>query len=362
MSNRFLLPAILIAAGMLLPPGTAFAQSSTMQFPRPLLPGFGQKRQAAQVEQSTDAAVRVIQLEDQLRQLTGRIEELNFQILELQEKMRKMQEDNEFRFQDLESRRGGVERPPRIARHERPPQETPPGKLQPSEPVDGAQGPDGDSIAQIIDNGQPVRTVDGVELYDGQSQGNNGTRLEPRALGSMTFDANGNIVDTNIDKPIDLTRQSRGGQPLDGVPAVGGNREMAALPSSGDPEQLYELGYNYIQAGDYELAENTFGEFAARYPDHPRIAEARFWLGESLYSQGQYEEAARIFLDAHKQYPNSRMGAQTLLKLANSLAAMNQRELACATYAEVPKKYPDISKSVRDKLAADRISSSCNTN
>jgi tol-pal system protein YbgF len=238
-----------------------------------------------------------------------------------------------------------------------------PGKLQPSEPVNGARGSDGDSIARIIENGQPVRSAEGVELYDGrQSQGDGGTGLQPQALGSMTFDANGNIVDTNIDKPIDLTRQNRRGAPLDGVPAAGGNREIAALPSSGDPDQLYELGYNYIQAGDYELAENTFGEFAARYPENPRIAEARFWLGESLYSQGQYEEAARIFLDAHKQYPDSRMGAQTLLKLANSLAAMNQRELACATYAEVPKKYPDISKSVRDKLAVDRISSSCNTN
>jgi tol-pal system protein YbgF len=356
---------MLIVAGLLLPPGTVWAQSSNMQLPRPLLPGFGQKRQAAQVQQSTDEAVRVIQMEDQLRQLTGRIEELNFQILELQEKMRKMQEDNEFRFQDLESRRGGVEHgsgSSKIARQVQPPEVTQRGKLQPSEPVNSAPGTGGDSIAHVIENGQPVRSVDGVELYDGQSRRDGGTGPQPQALGSMTFDANGNIVDTNIDKPIDLTRRSRGGQPLDGVPADGGNREIAALPSSGDPEQLYELGYNYIQAGDYELAENTFGEFAARYPDHPQIAEARFWLGESLYSQGQYEEAARIFLDAHKQYPNSRMGAQTLLKLANSLAAMNQRELACATYAEVPKKYPDISKPVRDKLAADRISSSCNTN
>src|SRR5262245_4911386 len=49
---------------------------------------------------------RVTALEEQIRQLSGTIEELNFQILQMQEQMRKMQEDNEFRFQELE--KGGT--------------------------------------------------------------------------------------------------------------------------------------------------------------------------------------------------------------------------------------------------------------
>src|SRR5690606_7082390 len=47
---------------------------------------------------------RVTALEEQIRSLSGTIEELNFQILQMQEQMRKMQEDNEFRFQELEKR------------------------------------------------------------------------------------------------------------------------------------------------------------------------------------------------------------------------------------------------------------------
>lgn len=45
---------------------------------------------------------RVIQLQEQVRNLTGKLEELNFQILQMQEQMRKIQEDNEFRFEELE--------------------------------------------------------------------------------------------------------------------------------------------------------------------------------------------------------------------------------------------------------------------
>lgn len=352
---------MLFAACVLMPPGAADAQSQGLKLPEPLFSGFGKNRRTAQNAQSSDAAVRVIQLEDQLRELTGRIEELNFQVLELQELMRKMQEDNEFRFQELESRRGGSKSKTRIAKNERPAvKENVPGKSQPSEQIVRAPASDGDSIAQIIEQDPPAGTIDGVELFDGSQSSLIGPALQPGTLGTMTFDANGNVVDTDIGRPIDLTRQ--GGAPLDGIGAADPNQEVASLDPTSDPEALYDLGYNYIQAGDYELAENTFGEFSARYPDHQKIAEARFWLGESLYSQGQYEEAARIFLDAHKQYGDSRMGPQTLLKLANSLANMNQRELACATYAEVPKKYPDISKAVRDKLAADRNSASCGAN
>src|SRR5690606_7611183 len=49
-----------------------------------------------------------------LRQVHARIEELNFQIMQLQEQIRKMQEDNEFRFQELEDKKtdaGGAKAP-----------------------------------------------------------------------------------------------------------------------------------------------------------------------------------------------------------------------------------------------------------
>ena len=56
--------------------------------------------------QAPDAVYRIGQLEERMRVLNGRIEELSFQLLEMQEQMRRMQEDNEFRFQELEGRPG----------------------------------------------------------------------------------------------------------------------------------------------------------------------------------------------------------------------------------------------------------------
>ena len=49
---------------------------------------------------------RISQIETQLRQLTGRIEESNFQVSQMQQKMETMARDYEFRFAELE--KGGV--------------------------------------------------------------------------------------------------------------------------------------------------------------------------------------------------------------------------------------------------------------
>ena len=79
---------------------------------------FGQKAQPApapkaevQMVQATDPTLRVQQLEEEIRALNGRIEEMSFQLLQMQETIRKQQEDNEFRFQDLEKKSGSLTRP-----------------------------------------------------------------------------------------------------------------------------------------------------------------------------------------------------------------------------------------------------------
>lgn len=350
-------------------PGARPAPKMFMGFSQPALPDFtkltgqGSGVQFAQLrKKESEAMIRVNQLQEQLRALNGQVEEMNFQLLQLQEQLRRMQEDNEFRFQELEGKRGGVDNGNRIARQRQ--QESLPGKQQPSE-QESAQRADGEFVARNQETDQPRQTIDGVEIFDGQDSSGDEGILQPGVLGSLTFDENGNIVNSQIEKPIDLTRrtQSTNQSPTNVAPPppIQPQEQASAQTQQypDDPEQLYDLGYGYVQSGDYKLAEDVFGEFASRYPDSPKAAEASFWLGESLLAQGEYKNAARILLEAHKRHPESRMGAQTLLKLGISLAGMNQRELACATYAEVPQKYPDLSNSVREKLAVEQKAASC---
>jgi tol-pal system protein YbgF len=343
MSNILTVPAALLAlAGLLLQAGDLRAGPRLADPLRHVTaqgePGLLHRAQSA------DAAARINQLDEQVRSLNGRVEELTFQLLQMQEEIRRIQEDNEFRFQELEGRRGAADGGARHA--ERPPAA--------ADATGGMAPRQGGSLADAIGNGRPLESEDELEI-DEDPGGSSQKALGPQALGSLVLDSEGNVIDSQIDKPIDLTRR-RGGQPGE-TQAGGAGFAEGELPATAD--ELYDLGYNYIQAGDYASAENAFGQFAVQFPGDPRIPEARFWLGESLNAQGEYEAAARVFLDAHKQYPDSRMGAQTLLNLGVALAGMEQRELACATFAEVPTKYPHLSNSMRENLTRQQNKISC---
>lgn len=63
--------------------------------------------------QSADVQQRIGALEEQIRTLNGQIEDLAFQLLEMQEAARKRNEDNEFRFQELEKpqKQGALKKP-----------------------------------------------------------------------------------------------------------------------------------------------------------------------------------------------------------------------------------------------------------
>jgi tol-pal system protein YbgF len=313
-------------------------------------------REPVRIAQVADAAFRINQLEEQVRSLNGKIEELNFIILQLQEELRKMQEDNEFRFQEIEQRSGiepksGGSAVGGIRRQSGAEEGTAPPQQQVAPENQAAAG------GQAIEEQDTVRTIDGVEIFeDKPGQQESG---EPQPLGKLVFDGNGNLIDSSIEKPLDLTKPP-GSQDQIGTVLQQQQQQAALGPDPAQAaDQAYDLGYTYLQAGDYRHAANSFREFVRDYPKHAKIAEARFWLGESLLAMKKYDEAAKVLLETHKQYPNARLAPQTLLKLGVSLAGMNQRELACATFAEVYKKYPKASESVRAKVAAEQKAANC---
>lgn len=295
--------------------------------------------------QSGDAAYRVSVLEEQVRQLNGRIEELTFQLLEMQEKLRRQNEDNEFRFQELEEKKGSLEDTSNdnLASSEG---NTSLEKPEPSDQTVFTTESDGTSEqTATAEVPTTVPTIDGVEIYQGQGG------LDPNpsgTLGTIQFDENGNIIDSTIGKPLDLTA----------LPKVGETQDV--LPQNAN--ELFDIGYNHVQTGRYQDAELALVKFSENYADHPRMPEARFWLGESYLGRSQFKDAAEVYLDAQNRWPNSKFGPQTLLKLGVSLAGLNQRELACATFAKVAQKYPDSSRAVRRNVAYEQNAARCLTN
>lgn len=284
--------------------------------------------------QSVDTELRVQQLEEQLRQLNGRVEEMSFQLLQMQEQLRKAQEDNEFRFQELE---GGKAKKK--------------SSLEKPADQDTANNTSGDQTPEV----QPG--VDAAQLDQPADDGNQldmGT--PPIDLGKLKVDENGNMLGAEESDPNAVATQDL---PAPDTSTVDNGEQTASLdPGASDGDQ-YQSAYEQVLAGDYASAEAGFSAFIASHPDSKRIADANFWLGESQYSQGKFNESAKTFLNAYKTYGKSEKAPEMLLKLAMSLAALDSRDTACATLRQVAKSYPKASRAIIGKVASEQKRLSC---
>jgi tol-pal system protein YbgF len=317
-----LLAALFLSAGAL--PGLALESNlpgvrldamagKLIPLPQGEIPG------AAPVLLAQDATSNVA-VEEQIRLLNGKVEELTFQILQMQEQVRKLQEDNEFRFQELEKSKQGNAAP-----KVKPADDT--AQAAPDAPKDPAKvrvvttdiGGNGDDIAGVID---------GTQQGDGAA---------PQDLGTVKFDENGN--------------------PIGGTVAAPDN--VAAIPPADNPAELYKTAYEHILSGEYPSAEAAFRAHIENFPADPQTADARYWLGESLIGQERYRDAAEVLLKAQKEFPKSKKAPDMLLKLGVSLSALDNKDVACATFAQVSKKYPKAAPAVMERVAAEQAKTGC---
>lgn len=257
-------------------------------------------------------AVRMGQLEDHIRRLHGQVEELNHQIRVLQEQMRRMQEDNEFRFQELESRKGRRKR-----------------------------------------SQAPVQNNDAAAVPQDQ------------VLGTIPADENGGELPDPIARAI--------GQPLDLSTLAGESNLRASVPPeisdaqglqpvhapSGDARADYDTAYGLVLRGDYAQAESSFRNFIDLYPQDRLAANAKYWLAESLYAQKRYQEAADAFLVTYSEHPASDKAPDSLLKLGQSLYGMGERGAACSTYSELMVKYPQAASALRRRATGEMQRAQC---
>lgn len=279
--------------------------------------------QPAAAQDAADLVVRTGRLENQLRQLSGQIEQLQFENRRLTEQLRKFQEDVEFRLTERGGQRGNATPAPQATRPANPPPPQP-GRERRGDAFDPAAQPGAAGgprqLGQIIDE----------EFAGDQGQG-----------------------------PMDL---SSVGRPVpDGAlpPTAPRGPSVAATGQAGSPRELYDVAYAHVLRKEYERAEMSFREFLQSYPRDRLAADATFWLGESYFQRKRYREAAEQFLKISRDYPKAGKGPDSLLKLGMSLNGLGARDQACATFAKVGVDYPAASNTVRQGVEREQRRARC---
>jgi tol-pal system protein YbgF len=292
-----------------------------------------------------DPEARILQLENQLRQLTGQNEELVHRNRILEEQLRALQGGAQMAApgQPVVAQPAPAAMPPvQIAPNYRPP----PGgnETQIAAPVPIAQEP----------AGAPRQGRHG-DAFDPTQNPNAPGAPRPLGGGPLPIPAGAAIGapgGRGAGEPLDL---ANAGGPAAALPAppprnTNATGALTTLPPSASPRDEFDLGVGYIQRKDYALAEETMRNFARRYPSDPLMADAQFWLGESFFQRQLYREAAESFLGVTTKYDRSAKAPDALLRLGQSLAALKEKEAACAAFGEVSRKYPHAANNIRQTV------------
>lgn len=285
----------------------------------------------AMAQSPAENLVRMEQLESRVRQLNGIVEQLQFRNQQLEQQLKRFQEDVEFRFQDL---RGGTGTRPVPPRQE--PPTVQPGRR--SDAFDPLARPEAPGVPRTL--GAPPAPLGQTPPSVGAPNGR-ASASQPLDLGSMAQNA--------VNDPA-----------LGGPGAVMAPAEAPpAMPAQMSSRQEYDIAYGHLLRQDYPTAENGFRDFLRKYPRDVMAANANFWLGESLFQRQRHVDAARSFLTVATDFPKAGKAPDAMLRLGQSLAAMGQKDEACATFAQVPVKYPKASATVKTSVERERKRAGC---
>jgi tol-pal system protein YbgF len=312
---------------------------------------------------TTDLMVRLDRLENQIRQLTGVVEQLQFRNQQLEQQLRRAQEDAD---------RGAGAGRPRAA--------MPPGQAAPSLPPPAAP------------REGPGRRSDAFDPND-----NPNAPGSPRTLGALPSSPGGPPPIISDEPPIGAPGGRQAGAPLDlstladraandpdvepnappprvaaapsveprNIPgplppppprtlsATGAQPPATMAPSATSRDEL-ALAQGYIQRKEYTLAEDGLREFLKKYPSDRLVSDAHYWLGESLFQRQRYRDAAESFLTVSTKFETSGRAPEALLRLGQSLAALGEREAACATLGEVNRKFPRAANNVKQGVEREQ--------
>jgi tol-pal system protein YbgF len=292
-----------------------------------------------------------------MRQISGQIEQMQFETRRLAEQLKKFQEDVDFRFH--EGAQGApVAKPPQKrgeapetqinADNRGPPQSAaiaPSRANGRSDAFDPSQNPGAPGAPRPLGSFAPAATTNPGGGRQNESDPAGFDRNEPGA----PLDLSSGRAHIAGPPPTTPTPMAAAGVPAPGITTPGGT-VIGIAPNPAKEE--FDIALGYFKQRAYENAEKGFAGFLEKNPKNKMASDAIYYLGESFYQRGRQSEAAEQYLKISTHYASSPRAPEALLRLGQSLNALGAKEQACASYGEIARKYPNAPATV--KTGAER--------
>jgi tol-pal system protein YbgF len=257
---------------------------------------------------------RIAALEEEVRRLTGRLEDAEFQDQRTRQRIDDLVADLDRRLMALDQAAMAQTAPEGQAA---PPPADDAGSVGPALVAPGAAG--GDAAAADVEPDPAAR--------------------EGHVLGTIPRDA------------------------VLGLPQPDGSGPSGTAPRAtleGTAAARFTASLDLLQTGDWSAAEVAFDRWLADFPDDPQAPVAAYWLGESQLAREDFATAAATFAGNYRTYGDQAPRApDNLLKLGTALAAMGDQSRACQTFIEMERRYPNASPALLQARERESRAAGC---
>ncbi len=117
-------------------------------------------------------------------------------------------------------------------------------------------------------------------------------------------------------------------------------------------EEMYQLAYQDMIRGEYQLAIFSFENFLKKYPDSELSDNAQYWIGECYYALGDTEKAIIELEKVINNYPKGNKVPASLYKLGLIYQNKKNRKKAKEYLQKLIKEYPNTNEA---KLAKEKL-------
>jgi tol-pal system protein YbgF len=294
MKKTLYLTSALLAVFALLP--SAYAQDG----------GYGAGYNSAAI---MNYEQRLSAVEDQMRALTGKTEQVDYMLRRINQALDRMQQDNEMRLSKLEQTQNQM--------------------LSAQQMITSSQQ-QAAATAAAMPTAQPPHNVRDEEQEIADSNG---------TLGAIK------MQDGKVTGGVKAPKAP----PLPKTPADYGLTV----------QEQYDRAFAFLRQASYEDAEKAFKAFIDKNPQDKLLDNAKYWYAETYYVRGKYNDAAVAFADAFQQNPKGTKAPDSLLKLGMALGALDKPKEACVTLSELKTKYPNAPSTVRARADQERARMKC---
>lgn len=161
--------------------------------------------------------------------------------------------------------------------------------------------------------------------------------------------------------PLPLGPEPRAGSAPEDRPAPAPTPQTRSLQGPmvpGEPsarvqaQALYDRALAKYFQNAHTQARADFISFQERFPDHPLISNALYWLGETHYAQEQFAQSILVFKELSRRFPESSKAPDALLKAGFAYEQLGDYPNAFFHLQIVIDDYPE---SPAAELARDRL-------